>query len=136
MGKLYIANTSTSRVRYLVNGGAIPLGRPVSPGPRPPPYTPYMVFADFERKPDLSVLGYGDNAVEVSFLDDPAQRFSFTVTVSEGVSVVDDLIAAVFRGWLLFMTERGEPAPGNDLLIAGTPTHLSLDDQTSASQLS
>ena len=135
MGKLYVANTSSSRVGYQVNGGAITPGRPASPGPSPPPYTPFMVFTDFDRKPDLGVLGYGTNTIAAAFRDEPAQQFSFTVTVPDSVSVVDDLIAAVFRGWLLLMTKRGEPVPGNDLLIAGTPS-APQDNQTFASQLS
>jgi hypothetical protein len=125
VGQLYIANPSSAFVDYQVNGGAIPLpGRPFANGPKPPPYTPYFVFAGIERDLGPGIVGYGSNVLSATFRDmsGPREHYTFTFTVQRGAwSIEDDLIAYVCRGLLMLMTPRGMRLPPNPLLIKAQP---------------
>ena len=124
MGRLRIANPSSSTVNYQINGGAIVPGRPFAPGPNPPIYTPYFVLADIQRGQAPGVVGYGTNTVYAAFQDEePYRYFMFSFDLSASVfSVDDDLIAYVCRAWMLLMTTRGMALQPNPLLIPSVST--------------
>jgi hypothetical protein len=119
VGRLRIANPSSSIVNYQVNGGAVLPGRPFAPGPNPPIYTPYFSLVGIQRELGPGVVGYGTNTVYAAFQDeDPYRYFTFGFDFNANVaSVDDDLIAYVCRGWMLLMTTRGMALQPNPLLI-------------------
>lgn len=119
MGRLCIANPSSTTTYYWINDGAILTGRPFATGPRPPAFTPYFVFADIRREPDPGVLGYGPNLISAQFQDTlPQNHCTFEVVLMRGTwSIDDDLIAYPCRGWLLLMTPRGMALAPNPLMI-------------------
>jgi hypothetical protein len=122
VGKFYIANPSSTFADYKVNGGSLTTCRPFSPGPNPPPFTPYFVFASIEKFRDSKVIGYGDNTLSVTFRDsDKDDEYTFSFSVPQSHSTLDDLIGFVQRGWLTLMTKRGMALLPNPLNILGVP---------------
>lgn len=123
MAKVFIANVSSTPTRYGVNGGPTFPGRPCSPGPAPPPYTPYFVFAPLDHYRDTGVFGYGPNTLVVTFEDDGpyCEPHAFSIMVPTTHSLDDPLLLYVFRGVVMLLTTRGMPLDPNPLLIHGTP---------------
>lgn len=116
MAQLYIANPSTARVEYRLNGGAIQAGRPMRPGA-----PPWFSVAATCRRPDLGVAGYGVNTFTATFSDETTDGFPFAFALDRGAySTDDDLIAYAFRGPLLLMTAGGTEQAPNPLLIPPT----------------
>ena len=119
-----MANVSPTWAAYQVNGGPTQTGRPYAVGPKPPPYTPYFVFATLGRYPVEGEFGRGGpNDLVVTFRDTvPADvPHRFTIVIPEDVSVDDSLILYAFRDVVMLLNSRGTPLRPDQQLIPGTP---------------
>jgi hypothetical protein len=121
VGKVYLANASTSWADYQLNGAALPPGRPVAAGPKPPRWTPYFVVAPLGRYPDGGTFGYDGNDLVVTFrdTDPPDKPHLFSVVIPRTHSVDDPLILYAYRGMAMLLTDRGVPLDPNPQLLTG-----------------
>ncbi len=97
---VYVVNPSPVKVLYQVNGTAIQVGWPAKPNGQP-----YIVSAPLARNPATGSFNLGDNAFQAQFTDQEGS-FSYPLSIS-GVSVDQDLVLYVFRGFAALMNQFG-----------------------------
>lgn len=109
MGRVYIANPSTSYVIYEVNGiKRLPVPGTCSDNN----YCPSSIFVDRKKHADPGYFGYGKNNVSVCFKDvgpDEKPKHDYIVEIPDCYSIDDDIIIYAFRTRLYVMDTRGFP---------------------------
>jgi hypothetical protein len=117
VGQVYVANPSSTKVFYTVNGGPIPTGWPARAGG-----PPYIVSAALVKYPAAGSFNLGSNSLTAQFSDQTG-GFVFPLSIT-GVSVDADLVLYVFRGYAVLMSQFGYV-----ISTAGAPLPPPLDPE-------
>lgn len=106
MGRVLIANISSSFVCYEVNHDSVGRARPMA---QDPPPTPHFLATTLSPRCETGLFSYGENDFVVTFEDtySPPGPHSCPVTIPTDVSTDDDLLLYVFRTGALCLDHRG-----------------------------
>lgn len=105
MGQVYVVNPSPTKVFLSVNGAPIPTAWPAGvPGF---PYRPYIVSATLIKRPQAGFFNLGDNTVTATFSDQEGPGYNLPLNIPSGVSVDQDLVLYVFRGYGVLLSQFG-----------------------------
>ena len=102
MGQVFVANPSSVKVTWQVNGGALPVGWPGKVGG-----PPTFVSATLQKLPKTGCFNLGDNTLNAQFTDQEG-GFTYPLAIpTSGISVDANLILYVFRGYAVLLSQFG-----------------------------
>jgi hypothetical protein len=112
VGQVYVANTSSVKLLYQVNGAAISPGWPGTQGG-----PPVMITAPLVRYPEGGKFNLGNNTFTAQFTDQEGGPYQFSFRFDPAQMSVDaNYLIYVFRGYASLLNQFGYV-----LQTSGTP---------------